>query len=297
MFETFKKGREDHERIRDDIIEFLVEFHENNPDHTLDHKQAFSAVHEMICHAEKINDQNKRYLLQLSLEKFSIVTWLYILTEVGRRTTKDLILADGTVKKYSKNEKEVNTQSSESVKNSSRKPYNNIARRSSKVLIILLISYLFLIFLNGGESASAVTKELSTAPTAKELSATLESVRAKNARATMAESKVNYSDTYDKCLAKAARINNGVVEHCSLFVSRMVKKEMNIVYDIIYKDISEQSKDDVIKFEESQKSWLKYRQVYCEIAGSYIGSPMYNVCPMRLNISRVRELRELAGSY
>ena len=55
------------------------------------------------------------------------------------------------------------------------------------------------------------------------------------------------------------------------------------------------SKEDAIKFENSQKSWLKYRNNHCELMGSYVGSPMYNYCPMLLNESRVAELKELAG--
>ena len=75
----------------------------------------------------------------------------------------------------------------------------------------------------------------------------------------------------------------------------MVKKEMNRLYYIIHKKISEQSRDDAKKFEQSQKIWLKYRKSHCELMGSYVGSPMYSFCPMGLNKLRVAELTELAG--
>ena len=110
-----------------------------------------------------------------------------------------------------------------------------------------------------------------------------------------AESNNKYDAAYESCVKKAGTINNGVVHECSGVVSDMVKKDMNKLYDIIYKNISEQSKDDAKKFEQSQKTWLKYRQSHCELMGSYVGSPMYSFCPMGLNKLRVLELTELAG--
>lgn len=104
-----------------------------------------------------------------------------------------------------------------------------------------------------------------------------------------------YKKIYNDCLQKAGPINNNIVHGCSELVSDTVKKEMNTLYDIIHKNISKRSVDDVKKFENSQKLWLKYRKKHCELMGSYVGSPMYSVCPMTLNKQRVLELRELAG--
>lgn len=110
-----------------------------------------------------------------------------------------------------------------------------------------------------------------------------------------ADSKDKLDLIYDKCVKKSGIMNNSVVHVCSNTVSKSVKNEMNKLYDIIHKKLSEQSIDDAKKFEESQKSWLKYRKRHCELMGSYVGSPMYSFCPMQLNKIRVSELRELAG--
>ena len=69
---------------------------------------------------------------------------------------------------------------------------------------------------------------------------------------------------------------------------------MNKLYDIVNKKISDQSKDDAKKFEQSQKTRLKFRQSHCELMGSYVGSPMYSVCLMEQNESRVYDLSVLA---
>nr|WP_277399204.1 lysozyme inhibitor LprI family protein [Achromobacter xylosoxidans] len=47
--------------------------------------------------------------------------------------------------------------------------------------------------------------------------------------------------------------------------------------------------------EQTQKAWLAYRNGHCALAGAHVGSPMYEYCPMLLNINRADELRELAG--
>ena len=104
-----------------------------------------------------------------------------------------------------------------------------------------------------------------------------------------------YDAIYDKCVTDAGTMNNSVVHGCSTAVSDAVKKDMNRLYDVIYKNISENSADDAKKFEQSQRTWLKYRKSHCELMGSYVGSPMYSFCPMQLNKIRVQELAELAG--
>lgn len=110
-----------------------------------------------------------------------------------------------------------------------------------------------------------------------------------------AEPNSKYDITYDTCIKKAGTINNSVVYKCSGLVSKMVKQDMNKLYDIIYNNISKQSVNDAKKFESSQRSWLKYRKNHCDLMGSYVGSPMYSYCPMELNKARVLELQVLAG--
>jgi uncharacterized protein YecT (DUF1311 family) len=106
---------------------------------------------------------------------------------------------------------------------------------------------------------------------------------------------VDYDAMYSSCLKEAKVTNNESVTTCAGFTSETTKKEMNALYDTIYAHISATSPADAKKFEASQKAWLVYRNTQCELAGSYVGSPMYYFCPMKLNIARVIELRQLAG--
>ena len=109
--------------------------------------------------------------------------------------------------------------------------------------------------------------------------------------ALFAETDNKYWKLYNECVSSYGEINNTVVYVCSENVSMDVKKEMNRLYSIIYKDISESSIDDAKKFEDSQKAWLKYRNSHCELMGAYVGSPMYAYCPLSLNIDRLTEMK------
>lgn len=111
----------------------------------------------------------------------------------------------------------------------------------------------------------------------------------------MAANPSEYDQLYSACVDKHGRINNGVVEACSTEVSDRAKAEITRRYKTIHARLAEANADDAAKFEESQKAWLKYRNTHCELAGSYIGSPMYGFCPMTLNAERALELRELDG--
>jgi uncharacterized protein YecT (DUF1311 family) len=113
----------------------------------------------------------------------------------------------------------------------------------------------------------------------------------------MAASKqaVDYESMYAKCLSDIGKNNNSSVMGCSDITSDAAKKEINSLYNTIHATILVSSKDDAAKFEASQKSWLNYRNTHCNLAGSYIGTPMYSFCPMQLNIVRVVELRDLAN--
>ena len=104
-----------------------------------------------------------------------------------------------------------------------------------------------------------------------------------------------YNKVYDDCLHEQGQINNTVVAICSETASAYAKKEMNRLYDIVYKNISEHSNDDAKEFENAQKAWLRYRNAHCKLMGAYVGSPMYHHCPMELNIQRVLELAIMAN--
>lgn len=112
-----------------------------------------------------------------------------------------------------------------------------------------------------------------------------------------AESTIDYKKMHGNCWDDAqkksnGRMTTGNLAACAEGTSVEAKKEMNTLYKRLYKNLSESSPEDALKLEQSQKAWLIYRDKYCELAGSQIGSPMYAVCPMDLNIQRVNELRE-----
>lgn len=110
-----------------------------------------------------------------------------------------------------------------------------------------------------------------------------------------AASNIDYQAMYDKCLKAAGPINNNAVLSCSYQTSIAVKKEINTLYSQLHAKMMSMSVDDAAKFEQSHKAWVSYRNKHCELATNYVGTPMYEFCPMNLNISRVSELRELAG--
>jgi uncharacterized protein YecT (DUF1311 family) len=104
-----------------------------------------------------------------------------------------------------------------------------------------------------------------------------------------------YDSMYDECVKKNGPINNGVVSACSEMTSEKAKQEITRRYKSIYGQLSSENPMDAKKFEISQKAWLQYRNTHCELAGAYVGSPMYAFCPMTLNSARALELRELDG--
>jgi uncharacterized protein YecT (DUF1311 family) len=113
--------------------------------------------------------------------------------------------------------------------------------------------------------------------------------------AAAAATPLDHQQVYSDCLAKAGGINNGSVEACSSTASDGAKAEMTRLYRALYSRLLAENADDAAKLERAQKSWLVYRDLHCELAGSYVGSPMYAFCPMQLNIGRVIELREMVG--
>ena len=103
----------------------------------------------------------------------------------------------------------------------------------------------------------------------------------------------DYAALYDSCVEQAGDINNSVVAMCSSKVSKRANQEIKRRYQSIYTYLLSENAQDAQQFSASQKAWRKYRTTHCELAGSYIGSPMYDYCPMGLNAARALELREL----
>lgn len=111
--------------------------------------------------------------------------------------------------------------------------------------------------------------------------------------AALAAPTPDYIARYDHCLKEAGGINNAAVASCSESVSTAVKKEINTLYVKLHTRLAAESAADADKLESTQKAWLVYRNGQCELATSYVGSPMYGYCPMMLNIQRADQLREM----
>ena len=113
---------------------------------------------------------------------------------------------------------------------------------------------------------------------------------------------IDYEKMKDKCIKDSLNAPNhagpsATLSGCAENTSFEAKKEINSLYKRLYEKISKESPENASKLELSQKSWLTYRSKYCELVGSYVGSPMYYDCPMNLNILRVNELRELVSQF
>lgn len=104
----------------------------------------------------------------------------------------------------------------------------------------------------------------------------------------------DYAKIESKCRNENAEINNSVVMGCAELASAAAQKDMNIIYQKIFNIIDSRDIPDTTKsFEASQKSWLSLRENWCDVQGFMIGTPMYSVCRMDMNISRVNELNDL----
>ncbi len=103
------------------------------------------------------------------------------------------------------------------------------------------------------------------------------------------------STRYEDCIrTNPQKISAAAV--CAEGASESAKKEMNRVYQRLYLKLQQTSQEDAQQLENAQKAWLIYRNEHCDMLGKYDGSPMYTICPMKLNIDRVAELQLLLDS-
>lgn len=107
------------------------------------------------------------------------------------------------------------------------------------------------------------------------------------------------TDPYNTCVdetiheLKLGNINNAVVESCSNKTKALYTKQIVQLLDQIKKQ-SQQYKqperyNDIMK---SQQLWKNFVDQECRNAGAYIGSPMYEFCPMQKYAERLEQLRE-----
>jgi uncharacterized protein YecT (DUF1311 family) len=100
---------------------------------------------------------------------------------------------------------------------------------------------------------------------------------------------------YDDCLKEAGAVNNTSVTTCAMKTSAKSQEAIDTLYRQTHKQLLSESAKHAAKFEQSQQSWVKYRDSQCELATQFVGSPMVAYCPMKHNILRVNELQELSG--
>ena len=104
-----------------------------------------------------------------------------------------------------------------------------------------------------------------------------------------------YSQCVDDTIAelKLAGMNNGVVGACSNQAQAIYTKQIVKLLDQIKKQSKEYQQPeryhDIMK---SQQLWKSFVDQECQNAGAYIGSPMYEYCPMQKYAERVEQLKE-----
>jgi uncharacterized protein YecT (DUF1311 family) len=87
---------------------------------------------------------------------------------------------------------------------------------------------------------------------------------------------------------------NNIMDGCADETSIEAKREINSLYKRLYSRLSTSSLEDANLLEQSQKSWVIYRNGECSLEAT-VGSPARGQCLMSLNIRRVLELRQLVG--
>ena len=106
-------------------------------------------------------------------------------------------------------------------------------------------------------------------------------------------------DPYSQCIddtiqqLKLGNINNAVVEICSARTKTLYAKQIVQLLDQIKKQSQEYKQperyQDIMK---SQQLWKNFVDQECRNAGAYIGSPMYEFCPMQKYAERLEQLEE-----
>ncbi|WP_336938324.1 lysozyme inhibitor LprI family protein [Acinetobacter modestus] len=106
-------------------------------------------------------------------------------------------------------------------------------------------------------------------------------------------------DPYSQCVddtiqqLKLGNINNAVVEICSARTKTLYAKQIVQLLDQIKKQSQEYKQperyQDIMK---SQQLWKNFVDQECCNAGAYIGSPMYEFCPMQKYAERLEQLKE-----
>jgi len=107
---------------------------------------------------------------------------------------------------------------------------------------------------------------------------------------------IDYELMFNNCTKNSEGPITGKLVVCSESVSKKIDIEIEVLSNQVKSKLANtengNAKKAVSSFNVAQQSWLKYKKLQCELAGEYVGSPMYTYCPMKLGIIRVKELRE-----
>ena len=105
-----------------------------------------------------------------------------------------------------------------------------------------------------------------------------------------ADSNIDYQSQYDQCIDRINAPYNGAIAACARSV------DLNNTYENIYNfyanDNNPYSPETARLLKASQVAYLDYRSKMCQFRNRIGAMPMDVICPMEMNIRRLRELQE-----
>ena len=104
--------------------------------------------------------------------------------------------------------------------------------------------------------------------------------------------KISYDEVYAECVGEGA-INNSLIHICAGTINHLMEKKIQNMYESLLKTYKEESPESFDKLKESQKMWQSYKEAQCNLEGWAIGTPMYDLCPVRINEERIKNLKGL----
>ena len=108
--------------------------------------------------------------------------------------------------------------------------------------------------------------------------------------------KNTQKDLYTYCIEREGYINNQSVMKCSYETSLIYKNSINKSYKTLHKKLLNINSTEAKKLENSQKSWISYRDDYCYLTAKYVSTVDIEYCPMLINKQRDLELQRLLYS-
>ena len=104
--------------------------------------------------------------------------------------------------------------------------------------------------------------------------------------------KISYDSIYDECVGDGG-VTNAIINACAGTINHLMEKKIQHMYASLLKTYKKDSPESVDILKESQKMWQLYKEAQCDLEGWAIGTPMYDLCPVRINKERMRTLKSL----